>query len=91
MNRLRRALHAREHPLMSNDKLARLAGLLYLILVPTTGPAVFSGQLALTADAATTLANTHGAWQRKFFASSVLSLLRRLSAKAMVKRERSGA
>ena len=41
----------------SNDRLARLAGLLYLILLPTTGPAYYSGQLAVAGDAATTLAN----------------------------------
>jgi hypothetical protein len=41
----------------SNDKLARAAGLLYFILLPTAGPAVFSGQLAVAGDAATTLAN----------------------------------
>jgi Domain of unknown function (DUF4386) len=40
----------------SNDKLARLAGLLYVILLPTTGPAYYSGQLAVAGDAAATLA-----------------------------------
>jgi hypothetical protein len=43
--------------LNSNDKLARLAGLLYLILLPTTGPAFFSGlQLLGKGDAGTILA-----------------------------------
>jgi hypothetical protein len=41
----------------SDDRLARLAGLLYLILLPTTGPAYFSGQAAMAGDAAATLAN----------------------------------
>lgn len=38
-----------------DHKLARIAGLLYLILLPTTGPAVFSGKLAVMGDAAATL------------------------------------
>lgn len=45
------------HDMTSNDKLARLAGLLYLILLPTTGPAYFSGRLAVAGDAAAALAN----------------------------------
>jgi Domain of unknown function (DUF4386) len=40
-----------------NNRLARIAGILYLILLPTTGPAYYSGQLAIAGDAATTLAN----------------------------------
>jgi hypothetical protein len=43
--------------LNSNDKLARITGLVYVFLLPTTGPAFYSGQLAVTGDAATTLAN----------------------------------
>ena len=42
--------------MIANDKLARLAGLLYVILLPTTGPAYYSGQLAVAGDAAATLA-----------------------------------
>jgi hypothetical protein len=41
----------------SNDKLARVAGLLYLIALPAAAPAVFSGQLAMAGDAAATFAN----------------------------------
>ena len=41
---------------VSSDKLARLAGLLYLFLLPTTGPAYFYGQLAVVGDPATVLA-----------------------------------
>jgi Domain of unknown function (DUF4386) len=40
----------------SDDKHARLAGLLYLILLLTAGPAYFSGRLGVTGDAAGTLA-----------------------------------
>jgi len=43
--------------LNSEHKLARIAGLLYLILLPTAGPAVFGGKLAVAGDAATTLSN----------------------------------
>ena len=42
----------------SNNKLARLAGLLYLILLPTTGPSYFSGLMLLgKGDAATIVAD----------------------------------
>lgn len=42
--------------MISSDRLARLAGLLYLFLLPTTGPAYFYGQLAVVGDPATVLA-----------------------------------
>ena len=49
----------------SDDQIARMAGLLYLLFIPTAGLAFGFGRFLLTGDAATVFANieTH----RRFF------------------------
>ena len=47
----------------SQDKLARLAGLLYLILLPTTGLWYGTGRSLMAGDAAATLAKVSSALQ----------------------------
>jgi Domain of unknown function (DUF4386) len=54
----------------SNDKLARLAGLLYLILLPTVGVALGSGPFLMAGNAAATLANIQA--HRTFFELTIV-------------------
>lgn len=54
----------------STDKLARLTGLLYLILLPTAGVGFGVGQLVMGTDAAATLANIEA--NRGFFELAIV-------------------
>src|SRR5262249_47190331 len=53
----------------SDDRSARLAGLLYLLFIPTAGLAFGFGQFFLAGDAATVVANIES--HRRFFESAI--------------------
>jgi uncharacterized protein DUF4386 len=54
----------------SDDRIARIAGLLYLLFIPTAGLAFGFGQFLLAGDAATVFANIES--HRRFFESAIL-------------------